>query len=88
MEKSTEGRVIDVTRPTWGRNVEITKWDSESGTGRAASWLTPTARPGDVLIVRSQQGTMRLSVTDVEYVFGVDDMQWLTIAREAARDAS
>jgi hypothetical protein len=73
----------DVTRPSWGRNVNITKWDSESGTGRAASWLTPPAKVGDVVIVKSQRGFMRLSVTAVEYVFGVDDMQFLALAREA-----
>ncbi len=75
----------DVSRPTWGHNVDFMKWDAESGTGRAASWLTPLAKEGDTLIVRSQQGTMRLVVTRVEYATGVDDMQFLDLAR--AEDA-
>jgi anaerobic selenocysteine-containing dehydrogenase len=64
----------DFTNPTWGHNLNITRWDAKTGTGRGACWITPSLKNGDVVRVRSQRGSMRLRVSNVEWVFGVDDM--------------
>jgi hypothetical protein len=70
----TEPIERDFTSPTWGHNVSIAKWDAETGAGRGACWITPSLKNGEVIRVRSKLGTMRLRVSNVEWVFGVDDM--------------
>jgi hypothetical protein len=81
MNESTER---DFTNPTWGHNVNITKWDAETGTGRGACWITPSLKDGDVIRVRSKLDTMRLRVSNVKWVFGVDDMYNFDFAAVAA----
>lgn len=64
----------DFTNPYWGHNIDITKWDSEKKTGRAVCWVTPGLKNGDIVIVKSRLGSMRLVVSEVEWVTNVDDM--------------
>lgn len=68
-----------MTRKSWGHNIDITRWDTEERTGKAAIWVTPRPKVGDLITVRSQQGTMELKVTKVEPVWSVDDMSWIEL---------
>lgn len=74
MTDKTQTREHDFTQNAWGHNLNITGWDSAERRGKAVCWVTPGLRNGDIVIVRSENGTMRLEAFDVESVFGVDDM--------------
>lgn len=69
----------DFTNPQWGHNINILNWDKEAREGRAACWVTPGLKEGDIVIVKSERGSMRLLATDVKHQFGVDDMYIFTI---------
>ena len=72
----------DFTNPRWGHNLDIMSWDKEKRTGRAACWVTPGLKNGDVVIVKSERGTMRLIASDVSWQSNVGDMYIFTITPE------
>lgn len=64
----------DFTNPRWGHNLDILNWDTEAKTGRAACWVTPGLKEGDIVIVKSHRGSMRLVATNVKWQSNVGDM--------------
>lgn len=66
----------------FGHNINILHWDRDRKTGRAACWITPGLREGDIVIVRSEQGSMRLVATEVRKAPNVDDMYLFEISVE------
>ena len=74
----------DFTTTTWGHNINILNWDTDAHSGRAACWVSRGLRNGDIVIVKSKNGSMRLVVSDVSKAPNVDDMYFFTILPEAA----
>lgn len=74
-----DAREIDFTSGYWGHNLNIMRWDKEARKGRAACWVTPGLREGDIVIVKSENGSMKLLATDVQWQSNVDDMYIFTI---------
>lgn len=64
----------DFTNPRWGHNLDILNWDTEAKKGRAACWVTPGLKEGDIVIVKSHRGSMRLVATNVKWQSNVGDM--------------
>lgn len=83
MTKSNEH---DFTNGTWGHNINILNWDKEARNGRACCWVTPGLREGDIVIVKSERGSMRLMATDVSKAPNVDDMYFFTISEPGAEE--
>lgn len=78
----TEVKEHDFTQPRWGRNLSILNWNSKEGTGRGCCWTSPVGpRNDDILTVKSEQGSMRLRVSNVTRAIGVDDMYMFDIHR-------
>lgn len=76
----------DFTNEHWGHSINILNWDRDGLTGRAACWVTPGLREGDIVIVRSEQGSMRLVATEVRKAPNVDDMYLFEISVEDPED--
>lgn len=79
-----EPREHDFSTTYWSHNINITKWDTDARVGRATCWVTPGLRDGDIVVVKSEQGLMRLVVSDVKKQLGVDDMYIFSIKPEAS----
>lgn len=80
---------VDLTNSSWGRNISVSKWNPEEGTGKAAVWLTPAPKVGDIFIIPSQLGTMKVEVTKSEKAsWTVDDMFWVWLKRYEESDDS
>lgn len=69
----------DFTNPHWGHNIDILNWDREARNGRAVCWVTPGLRNGDIVIVKSERGSMRLQASNVSKAPSVDDMYFFDI---------
>lgn len=74
----------DFTNSRWGHNINILSWDKTARTGRATCWVTPGLRNGDIVIVKSERGSMRLVSSDVSKAPNVDDMYIFTISEPGA----
>lgn len=72
----------DFTNGYWSHNIDILNWDREKKEGRAVCWVTPGLKNGDIVIVKSERGTMRLIASDVEWQSNVNDMYIFTIKPE------
>ena len=68
----------DFTNGRWGHNINILNWDREKREGRAACWVTPGLRAGDIVIVKSEHGSMRMVAKDVSKAPNVTDMYFFT----------
>lgn len=64
----------DFTRGRFGHNLDIINWDRLTREGKAACWVTPGLRNGDIVIVKSENGSMRLVASEVVRTPNVDDM--------------
>lgn len=64
----------DFTQSSWGHNVSILNWNKETRTGRAMCWVTPGLQNGDIVIVKSENGSMKMRATNVKWMSNVDDM--------------
>lgn len=71
---TTKSKEHDFTHGVWGHNLNILRWDRELRTGRAVCWVTPGIKDGDIVIVKSENGSMRLGVSNVQRMPNVDDM--------------
>lgn len=69
----------DFTSPGWGHNINILNWNREERSGRAVCWVTPGLRNGDIVIVKSERGSMRLQASNVSKAPNVDDMYFFDI---------
>ena len=78
----------DFTNTRWGHSFDIMSWDKEKRVGRAACWVTPGLKNGDVVIVKSERGTMRLVASDVEWQSNVGDMYIFKITPEVVEEKS
>jgi len=76
----------DFRNSIWGHSLNILHWDTDAHLGRAACWTSSPVKDGDVVIVKSQRGSMRLVVSDVEWQSNVDDMYIFNIAPEAVEE--
>lgn len=74
----------DFTVSSWGHNINILNWDTDAHSGRAVCWVSRGLRNGDIVIVKSKNGSMRLVVSDVSKAPNVDDMYFFSILPEAA----
>lgn len=72
-----EIRTYDVTSPAWGHNADIVEWNTDTRMGKAAVWLTPSPKVGDILRVKSVMGHMDLTIIQVDTVQTVKDMFWV-----------
>lgn len=72
----------DFTNGYWSHKIDILNWDREKKEGRAVCWVTPGLKNGDVVIVKSERGTMRLIASDVVWRSNVEDMYIFTIKPE------
>lgn len=76
----------DFTDPQWGHNLTILNWDKTSRQGRATCWVTPGLEEGDIAIVKSAKGSMRLVCTNVAKTPNVSDMYIFDIKPEEESD--
>lgn len=69
----------DFTQTSFGHNINVLDWDKIGRAGRAVCWVTPGLRNGDIVVVRSENGSMKLVASEVKRAPGVDDMYIFTI---------
>lgn len=76
----------DFTNSYWGHNLSILNWDTDAHVGRAACWVTPGLKEGDIVIVKSKNGSMRLVASDVKRQPNVGDMYIFSITPEEVEE--
>lgn len=78
----------DFTVSSWGHNINILNWDKTERKGRAACWVTPGLRDGDIVIVKSEKGSMRLVASNVTRAPNVSDMYFFDMVPEELESRS
>jgi predicted RNase H-like nuclease (RuvC/YqgF family) len=70
----------DFTHGRWGHNINILNWDKTARKGKAACWVVSGLKNGDIVLVRSENGSMKLRASEVVKAPNVDDMYIFTVS--------
>lgn len=71
------GKVIDMTKTTWGHNISMSQSPDDKGNWRAAIWNGSGAAVGDELTWMHSNGIVKSILTKVEHTGNVWDMYFV-----------